>query len=155
MNRSPYLTTATEKPSVVALPVSKVSFISACIMWALAAIFYFYDYLLQVSPSAMKPELMLSLAKHAEDFGSLSAYCLYAYGLMQIPAGVLLDKYGPRRIITIASCLCAIGSLVFAASTTLWHAKVGRLLIGAGAGFALLTCLKIACQWFPVIVMPL
>lgn len=148
MSSNPTLT-ITEKPKVIALSSSKVSFISACMMWALAAIFYFYDYLLQVSPSAMKPELMLSLAKHAEDFGSLSAYCLYAYGFMQIPAGVLLDKFGPRRIITLASCLCAVGSLVFAASEVLWQAKVGRLLIGAGAGFALLTCLKIACQWFP------
>ncbi len=141
--------TIADKPQGIALSSSKVSFFSACMMWALAAIFYFYDYLLQVSPSAMKPELMMSLAKHAEDFGSLSAYCLYAYGLMQIPAGILLDKFGPRRIITVASCLCAIGSLVFGASTSLWQAKIGRLLIGAGAGFALLTCLKIACQWFP------
>lgn len=148
MTNNPSLS-ITEKSKIGALTSSKVSMISACMMWALAATFYFYDYLLQVSPSAMKPELMLSLAKHAEDFGSLSAYCLYAYGLMQIPAGVLLDKYGPRRIITIASGLCAIGSIIFAASLTLWQAKVGRLLIGAGAGFALLTCLKIASQWFP------
>jgi sugar phosphate permease len=133
----------------IALSKRRSSFVWACVMWGLAAVFYFYDYLLQVSPSAMKPELMQAFAKQAEQFGSLSAYCLYAYGLMQIPAGMLLDKFGPRRIITVACALCAIGSLIFGAATTLWVAKIGRLFIGAGAGFALLTCLKIASQWFP------
>lgn len=132
------------------IPVPReYSSIKILLMWGLAAIFYFYDYLLQVSPSAMKPELMLSFVADAEDLGSLSAYFLYAYGLMQIPAGMLLDRFGPRRIITAACILCAIGSLIFGSAVTLWQAKCGRFLIGAGAGFALLTCLKIANHWFP------
>lgn len=128
---------------------SKTSFVWILVMWGLAATFYFYDYLLQVSPSAMKPELMLAFVRHAEDFGSLSAYFLYAYGLLQIPAGVLLDRFGPKRIITVACVLCAVGSLLFGEATTLWQAKIARFLMGAGAGFALLTCLKIARDWFP------
>lgn len=128
---------------------SKMSYVKAFTIWGLAALFYFYDYLLQVSPSAMKPELMLNLAREAEQFGSLSAYCLYAYGIMQIPAGVLLDRFGPRKIITLACTLCAIGSLVFGVAETLFVAKLGRVLIGAGAGFALLSCLKIVSLWFP------
>jgi len=120
----------------------------AWLIWGLATIFYFYDNLLQISPSAMKPELMLAFAKQAEQFGSLSAYCLYAYGLMQIPAGLLLDKYGPRRLITLACILCACGSLLFGVASTLWEAKFGRLLIGVGAAFAFVSCLKIASIWF-------
>lgn len=132
--------------SVVA---SKMPLIKAFMIWGLAALFYFYDYLLQVSPSAMKPELMQSLVPEAEQFGSLSAYCLYAYGMMQIPAGVLLDRFGPRKIITFACILCAAGSLVFGVAESVWLAKIGRILIGAGAGFALLSCLKIISLWFP------
>jgi sugar phosphate permease len=142
---NPNLVTLTNRVSIP----GKRYYLKTLFMWGLAATFYFYDYLLQVSPSAMKPELMLSFVKDAEDFGSLSAYCLYAYGLMQIPAGMLLDRFGPRRIITIACILCAMGSLTFGDATTLWQAKIGRFLIGAGAGFALLACLKIATHWFP------
>lgn len=126
-----------------------ISLLRALLIWGLVALFYFYDNLLQVSPSAMKPELSLVFTKDAEQFGSLSAYCLYAYGLMQIPAGVLLDRFGPRRIITIACALCALGSFFFATSTTLWEAKLGRVFIGAGASFALLCCLKVISLWFP------
>lgn len=127
---------------------SKSRIFRACLIWGLAALFYFYDNLLQVSPSAMKPELSLAFAKEAEQFGSLSAYCLYAYGLMQIPAGLLMDRFGPRRLITVASILCASGSLLFGIATSLWEAKFGRILIGVGASFAFVSCLKIAGIWF-------
>lgn len=122
--------------------------LQACLVWGLATLFYFYDNLLQVSPSAMKPELSLAFASTAEQFGSLSAYCLYAYGLMQIPAGLLMDRFGPKRVLTFACISCALGSLLFGLAQTLWEAKCGRLMIGVGAAFALVGCLKIAAHWF-------
>ncbi len=97
----------------------------------------------------MKPELSLAFARQAEQFGSLSAYCLYAYGLMQIPAGLLMDRFGPRRILTLACAFCSIGSLIFGIATTLVEAKIGRVMIGIGASFAFVGCLKIIGQWFP------
>jgi len=120
----------------------------ALLIWGLATLFYFYDNLLQVSPSAMKPELFQAFVQDAEQFGSLSAYCLYAYGLMQIPAGVLMDRFGPKRILTLACVFCGIGSLVFGIATTLWEAKFGRMMIGVGAAFALVGCLEVAGFWF-------
>lgn len=117
-------------------------------IWGLAALFYFYDNLLQVSPSAMKPELSLAFAKQAKQFGSLSAYCLYAYGLMQIPAGLLMDRFGPRRILTLGCAFCGLGSFLFGLANTLGEANIGRILIGIGAAFAFLGCLKIINQWF-------
>jgi len=120
----------------------------AVLIWGLAAIFYFYDNLLQIAPSAMKPELSKVFIHVAQDFGSLSAYWLYAYGIMQIPAGLLMDKLGPRRLITVACLFCAVGSLVFGVADTLWLAKLGRVLSGIGASFAVVSCLKIATNWF-------
>lgn len=139
-----------QKSSVLNFTSShSMSFLRAIFIWSLVAIFYFYDNLLQVSPSAMKPELTLAFTPEAEQFGSLSAYCLYAYGLMQIPAGMLLDRFGPKRVITLACALCALGSIVFGFSTELWQAKLGRIFIGTGAAFALLCCLKVVSLWFP------
>ncbi len=129
--------------------VSKNVWLKACLFWGLATLFYFYDNLLQISPSAMKPELFATFVRDAEQFGSLSAYCLYAYGLMQIPAGLLMDRFGPRQLLTVACVLCAIGSLLFGTAVTIWEAKFGRVMIGIGASFALVSCLNIASQWFP------
>lgn len=129
-------------------PSRKTLWLKASIIWGLATLFYFFDNLLQVSPSAMKPELFSTFVRDAEQFGSLSAYCLYAYGFMQIPAGLLMDRFGPRRLLTLACACCAIGSLLFGTALTLWEAKFGRLMIGVGAAFALVGCLKIASAWF-------
>ncbi len=131
------------------IPKNGMTIVRALFIWGLVALFYFYDNLLQVSPSAMKPELTSIFTPEAEQFGSLSAYCLYAYGLMQIPAGILLDKFGPRRIITLACSLCTLGSFVFGMADSLWIAKLGRVFIGAGAAFALLCCLKVVSLWLP------
>ena len=120
------------------------------LIWGLATLFYFYDNLLQISVSAMKPELILAFNTSAEQFGSLSAYCLFAYGIMQIPAGILVDKYGPRRLLTFACAICALGSLLFGIAEGLAVAKLGRIFIGAGAAFALVCCLKLAMQWFSI-----
>ncbi len=133
----------------IAAPFNRSRLWRAAIVWGLATFFYFYDNLLQVSPSAMKPELSLAFASTAEQFGSLSAYCLYAYGIMQIPAGLLMDRFGPRRLLTFACICCALGSLMFGIATTLGEAKFGRVMIGVGAAFALIGCLKIAHHWFP------
>lgn len=128
--------------------VGKNPLFRACFIWGFATLFYFYDNLLQVSPSAMKPELFLAFVKDAEAFGSLSAYCLYAYGLMQIPAGVFMDRFGPRRVLTIAAIFCSLGSFLFGIADVLWQAKMGRVMIGIGASFALVGCLKLAHHWF-------
>jgi len=122
----------------------------ACFGWGLATVFYFYDYLLQVSPSAMKPELSMAFSAEAEQFGSLAAYYLYAYGLMQIPVGLLIDRFGPRRLLTLAAAFCALGSLLFGAADGLWMAKMGRIFMGVGASFAVVSCSCIAAAWFPV-----
>ena len=126
----------------------KKGIFKACLIWGFATLFYFYDNLLQVSPSAMKPELSLAFVNGAEQFGSLSAYCLYAYGLMQIPAGILIDRFGPRRLLTIACLFCSMGSLLFGLATGLWEAKAARAMIGVGAAFALVGCLRLASNWF-------
>ena len=118
------------------------------LMWGLASLFYFYDYLLQVAPGAMKPELFEEFALDAVYFGTLSAMFHYAYGVMQIPAGMLLDKFGPRRVLTLACALSTIGCLFFAIAQTRLEANISRLLMGIGAAFALMGCFKIASIWF-------
>lgn len=118
-------------------------------MWSMAALFYFYKNLLEVSPSVMSSEWMSTFAINATSLGNLAASYFYAYLLMQIPMGILLDRYGPRIVGTFSIFLCALGTLIVAWADTTNVAIVGRLITGVGAAVAAVNCLKIITLWFP------
>jgi MFS family permease len=118
------------------------------IIWTLAASFFFYKYLVQVSPSVMTDDLMSAFNIHATGLGNLSAFYFYAYLTMQIPVGILLDKYSPRLLTTVAIFVCSLSTFLFAHSTSLWEACLCRALMGAGAAFAAVSCFKLAALWF-------
>lgn len=119
------------------------------LIWSLAAIFFFYKYLLQVSPSVMSEELMRSFHASGAQLGNLAACFFYSYLIMQIPVGILLDRYNPRYITTLAILVSALGVLVFSYSQTLLMSYAARALIGFGAAFAAVSCFKIIALWFP------
>ena len=119
-------------------------------MWGLAAFFYFYEVFLQVSPGVMVPELMRAFSINAAVLGNIAALYFYIYAPMQIPVGVLIDRYGSRRLMTLAVACCAFGSLLFSVANGLGMAGIGRLFIGFGAAFAVVSCLNISAVWFPV-----
>ena len=125
-------------------------FMHAWIIWLLSALFMFYKYALEVSPSVMTSTLMSTFNISGTSLGNLAASYFYAYLLLQIPAGWLLDKIGPRKITTLAIALCAIGSFIFAQADTLWIAAMGRFITGIGAAFAAVNCLKLIVNWFPL-----
>lgn len=121
----------------------------AWIIWLLSALFMFYKYALEVSPSVMTTTLMSTFNISGLELGNLAACYFYAYLLLQIPAGLLLDKIGPRKVTTLAIALCALGSMIFAKADSLLVASIGRFLTGAGAAFAAVNCLKLIANWFP------
>ncbi len=119
------------------------------VICGLAAIFYCYEYLLRVTPSVMVPQLMDSFDIPAGALGHLIAFYYYAYVPAQIPVGVLMDRYGPRRILTMAVLACAIGTFLFGGTNTYWIAASGRFLVGLGSAFAFVGVLKLASAWLP------
>lgn len=119
-------------------------------IWALAAIFYFYEFVLRVSPSVMIPELMTSFGITASSVGILSAFYLYAYAPMQLPVGILMDRFGVKKVLSVASILCGIGALIFSVSQNLSLASVGRLLIGGSSAFAFIAMVYVTSHWFPL-----
>lgn len=119
-------------------------------IWSLGALFYCYEFFLQVSPSVMIDDLMREFNISAAALGNLTSYYLYFYAIMQIPVGLLLDRFGARRLLTIATLLCASGALVFAYSTSFEIAAIGRSLIGIGSAFAAVSCLHLAACWLPL-----
>jgi MFS family permease len=91
---------------------------------------------------------MRDFAVGAAVLGNMSAAYFYGYAGMQIPVGILLDRFGPRRLITIAALCCAGGCVLFATGSTLSVVTAGRFLIGASAAFSLVGSMCVAGQWF-------
>jgi MFS family permease len=116
--------------------------------WMAAAVFFFYAWILRVAPSVMVEELMRDFSVGAAVLGHLSAAYFYGYAGMQVPVGILLDRFGPRRLMTVAAFVCAGGCVLFATAETLAAATAGRVLIGASAAFSLVGAMAIAGQWF-------
>lgn len=116
---------------------------------ALGALYYSYEYLLRITPSVMEPSLRSYFKLSAVGFGFLSAFYYYAYVPMQVPVGVLLDRYGPRKLITLACGICVIGTFIFSGTPTFWVAAFGRFLVGFGSAFAFVGVLKLATIWLP------
>jgi MFS family permease len=111
--------------------------------------FFFFAWVLRVNPSVLIDELMLELNAGGALVGHLSAFYFYGYAGGQIPAGMLLDRFGPRRLLTVAAAVCAGGALLFSLSTSLTGLSLARFLIGAGASFSLIGSIHIAGQWLP------
>ncbi len=123
--------------------------LTAWFICALGALFYAYEYLLRISPSAMEPALRSHFNLSATGFGLLSAIYYYAYVPMQLPVGVLMDRFGPRRLLTLACFICVVGAFMFAGTNTFVIAGTGRFLVGIGSAFAFVGVLKLATIWLP------
>ncbi|MDB6096610.1 MAG: transporter [Francisellaceae bacterium] len=118
-------------------------------MCLLGALFYCYEFYLRVTPSVMSDDIRLAFGISEAAFGHLSACYYYAYTPLQIPAGLLMDKIGPRRILTLACLCCALGTALFSVSKYYYIAQLGRFLIGTGSAFAYVGVLKISNIWLP------
>lgn len=128
----------------------KISRPAAWSIWLLASLFYFYQFFIQVTPSLLKEELATSFnLQSAEGLGYISSLFVFVYGLMQVPAGLLIDRYGPRKLLSIAVFTCAFGSYMFGVATHLWEIKLARIIMGLGASFAVVGTLTVSSMWFP------
>lgn len=116
--------------------------------WLVGSVFFFYAWILRVSPSVMVEELMRDFAVGGAILGNLSALYFYGYAGMQIPVGLLLDRFGPRRLMTVAAAVVGVACWLFSRSDALVSASLMRFLIGAGCAFSLVGAMAVAGQWF-------
>ena len=121
----------------------------AWLVWAVGGASFAYAFLQRVSPSVMVEDLMRDFAVSGAILGNLSAIYFYVYAVLQIPVGVALDNWGPRRMLTAAAAIAATGSVLLASADGLAAAYAGRLLVGIGCAVGFVGSLKIATHWFP------
>ena len=117
--------------------------------WATGAVFFFYAWILRVTPSVMIDEMIRDLAISGALLGNLSAFYFYGYAGLQLPVGIMIDRFGARRLMTIAGLACSAGCVVFALSGSFWGVSAGRFLIGASAAFSFVGAMSVAGLWLP------
>lgn len=119
------------------------------LVWGLAAAFFFCEYFARVAPGVMVPDLMKDFKVNALALGSLSAFFYYSYVSMQVPVGILVDRYGPHRLLTISTFIFGLGCVLFGVANNVYVAQAGRFLMGLSGAFAFVGSLKLAAVWFP------
>ena len=110
---------------------------------------YFLSYLFRTVNAVIGPVLARDLALPDNALGLLTSTYFLAFGAAQLPLGMLLDRFGPRRVEAALLVLAAAGAAVFAASDSLSGLAVGRALIGLGVSACLMAAFKAFSQWFP------
>lgn len=126
-----------------------VSPVRAWTVWAIAATSFAFAFFQRVAPSVMVEELMREFNVGAAVLGNLAAVYFFAYAGLQLPIGLMLDRFGARRLLSSAAAVAALGSLLFALATGLQQAYLGRLLIGIGCAVGFVATLTLAGHWFP------
>jgi MFS family permease len=114
-----------------------------------AALFFFYEFIQLNLFNAIDVQLMQAFKLNAPQLGQLSSMYFYANALCLFPAGILLDRYSTKKLLLGAVALCTIGTFAFAIAETYLVAAIGRLLVGMGASFCFLSCIRLASRWFP------
>lgn len=110
---------------------------------------YLLSYLFRTVNAVISPELTRDLGLAAGSLGFLTSAYFLAFGLMQIPLGMLLDRYGPRRVEPVLLAFAAAGALLFGLADGLPGLTLGRAIIGGGVSACLMAPLKGIAMWYP------
>jgi MFS family permease len=110
---------------------------------------YFLSYAFRAINAVIAPALTADLQLSNADLGLLSSAYFVGFACLQLPLGVWLDKYGPRRTESALLVFAALGAAIFASSSTLTGLWVGRALIGIGVSACLMAPLKAYRVWYP------
>jgi len=118
------------------------------ISWFLASIFYAYQYILRVLPNIMFNEFAEQFNIGAGLFGQFSGVYYIGYALMHLPIGILLDRFGPKKIMFLCILSTVIGMMPILYSHNWILALAGRTLVGIGSSAAILGTFKIIRMTF-------
>lgn len=109
---------------------------------------YFVSYLYRAINAVIADELVADVDLSADQLGLLTSAYFLAFAAAQLPVGMLLDRFGPRRVESVLLLVAAFGAVVFSRADSLAALTMGRLLIGVGVACCLMASFKVFVLWF-------
>lgn len=118
------------------------------LIWGVLCIAYMIVYFHRVSPTIVADSLMSEFGITAAKLGGLGAVYFYVYMAMQVPAGVLADTMGARKVVTAGCIMAGLGSITFSLASFYFIAYIGRFMVGVGVSVIFIAIMKIQSEWF-------
>src|ERR1700753_1079794 len=100
------------------------------IIWLVSVFFVLFQFFLQLSSGIVIGAIMHEKGLTALTAGLLSSAFYYVYTTMQIPVGLLFDRYNTRNLLSLNALFCAVGCFLFSTGHNLFVLFLGRLIIG-------------------------
>lgn len=116
---------------------------------------YYMSYLFRTVNAIISPQLARDIGLSPADLGFMTSAYFIAFAATQLPLGIVLDRYGPKRVQTALIMAAAAGAALFALGTDPVTLVAGRALIGIGVSACLMASLKANVLWFPREKIPL
>ena len=120
------------------------------IIFAILALGYLLVYFHRLCPAVLAVDMMRDLKAGGALTGFLGAAYFYPYALMQLPAGLLSDSWGPRRSISLFFMVAFVGSIMLGSADSVLWALIGRALVGLGVAMLFVPTMKVLAEWFRV-----
>ena len=120
-----------------------------------AGFFYFFQLVLQALPSVIRDGLVVDFSLSQAGFGGLSSSFYYPYILLQVPAGLLVLRFGARMLLIGGIILCTLACFLTAYSRDLFWVEVARILMGLGSAPTFVCTATLATRWFPPTMLPI
>ena len=135
--------------------VYSIQTLKGVLMWLLVAMYYFYEMVLRASSGVLATDFMQTFHIQATHLGMLAAVYGYAYSVLQIPFGIVLDKIGVRFLVSLSCVFCAFGAILLGSAYYYPVAILGRTCIGIGSACAFISTLRLVVEWFDPKSFPL
>jgi MFS family permease len=135
--------------------VERTSLARSWLIVSTAGLFYFFQLILQSLPSVLREGLVIDFSLSEAGFGGISSSFYYPYILLQVPAGLLVLRFGARKLLIGGIALCALSCFVTAFSRDLFWVEVARILMGLGSAPTFVCTATLATRWFPPTMLPI
>ncbi len=118
-------------------------------IWIIASLFFLYEFFLRTFLGTVADQVITQLHLTPERFALLGVAYFISYGVMQLPVGILVDRFGVKLVMLVAVLICSVATFAFACSTTFIAAFISRFFMGFGSAFAFVCLIVVAMRWFP------
>lgn len=124
-------------------------YLKGSIIWLLAGLFFLYEFFIRAFMGSVAEPLQASLMLSPAQFSMIASAYYFAYSPMQIPVGLLMDRFGARVLLSCGGLLCALGALLFSHAHSFEAAWLSRFLMGMGSSVGFISLLTVAINWLP------